>query len=63
MITVGYGDIYAFNTSEMFYAINMMMICCGMFAYLIGNISNLITQANMRYAEHSEAIVSANNWM
>ena len=38
MSTVGYGDISAVNEDELMLSVITMLICCGVFAYVINSV-------------------------
>jgi hypothetical protein len=44
MTTVGYGDIRATTSSERFYCMFSMLMCCGVFAYVIGSVGMVLSQ-------------------
>ena len=46
MTTVGYGDIVPITSQEQIFSILAMIFACGVFAYTIGSIGNLIATAN-----------------
>jgi hypothetical protein len=35
MVTVGFGDIYPINNSEKIYVVFVMLLACGLFAYIM----------------------------
>lgn len=41
MMTVGYGDIKAINTTERMYVMVMSLFSCGMFGFTINKMGNL----------------------
>ena len=46
MTTVGYGDISPQSSQEQIYSIFVMILACGVFAYTVGSIGNLISISN-----------------
>jgi hypothetical protein len=46
MITIGYGDITPQNTVEMTVSIFTSLIGCGVFAYSLNSIGNIISEIN-----------------
>ena len=46
MTAVGYGDLSAVSDNEKLYCIFIMMISCGVFAYLVGHVSSIIIRSN-----------------
>ncbi|GMI88592.1 K+ transporter 1 [Hibiscus trionum] len=59
--TVGYGDIHPVNTGEMAFDIFYMLINLGLFAYLFGNMTNLVAHSGTRtrlFRQHLQAASS-----
>jgi hypothetical protein len=48
LTTVGYGDLHPVNKGEMVYDIFFMLMNLALTAYIIGNMTNLITQLTAR---------------
>lgn len=63
MITIGYGDIFAISYNEKICAICAMMVSCGVFAYILGNISNVVNKKNELEAVHRTRVISLNSYM
>jgi voltage-gated potassium channel len=42
MTTVGYGDFFPTNVTEMYFGIFCEILACGVFAYIIGSLSTII---------------------
>jgi len=63
MITIGYGDIFAISYNEKICAIGAMMVSCGVFAYILGNISNVVNKKNELEAVHRTRVISLNSYM
>ena len=42
MVTVGYGDILPVNPYEMILCVFTMMIACGVFAYAVNSIGEIL---------------------
>lgn len=38
MVTIGYGDIHAYTSTEMIYAIFAMILASGVFGYAMNNV-------------------------
>jgi voltage-gated potassium channel len=59
LATVGYGDITPKTTTEMVYAIFVMLLGMVLYGYVVGNIANLLSNLDAnrkRYYEQSEQI-------
>jgi voltage-gated potassium channel len=52
LTTVGYGDITPTNNAQNFYAIGVMILGVGVYAYIIGNIASIITNLDPAKAAH-----------
>ncbi|KAK8698985.1 hypothetical protein V6N13_115084 [Hibiscus sabdariffa] len=61
--TVGYGDLHAVNTSEMVFITCYMLFNLGLTAYIIGNMTNLVTEGTRRTMEFRNSIESASNFV
>ncbi|XP_008219833.1 PREDICTED: potassium channel KAT3 [Prunus mume] len=48
LTTVGYGDLHAVNLGEKIFSIFYMLFNIGLFAYLVGNMTNLIVHSAVR---------------
>ena len=46
MTTIGYGDINPVSDNEKIFCIAIMIISCGVFAYIVGNVSAIIMNTN-----------------
>lgn len=46
MTTVGYGDIVPYSSSEKLYTIFMMLVACGMFAWIMGSIGSFVKRGD-----------------
>lgn len=46
MATIGYGDIRPVSDNEKIYCIVIMILSCGIFAYIVGNVSAIILSKN-----------------
>lgn len=60
LVTVGYGDITAFNTAEKFLCIFLMIIGVFVFSFTTGSLSSIITSYDSKEAELKEKIVTLN---
>ena len=63
MTTVGYGDIKPMTTNERIYAIFCMSLSCGLFAYLISNISSLLTRGSVLRENFQQQVNDAKRFM
>ncbi|KAL4487255.1 hypothetical protein ABPG73_005765 [Tetrahymena malaccensis] len=63
MITVGYGDIYAVNETEMVLCIFTMIIACGLFAYSINQIGVIFEQFGKEQKEKEGNMYIINRYM
>ena len=63
MNTIGYGDISAVTDNEKVCAICAMVVSCGVFAYILGNISNVVNKQNELEAAHRKRVMSLNSYM
>jgi hypothetical protein len=50
MITVGYGDIYPVNDNERLFVILVTLLSCGVFAYSVNAIGNIISSMAFKSA-------------
>ena len=48
LTTVGYGDISAFTTAEMFIAMMWMMFGVGVYSFIVGTLSSVLTSMDAR---------------
>ncbi|KAE8698374.1 Potassium channel AKT1 [Hibiscus syriacus] len=60
--TVGYGDIHPVNTGEMAFDVFYMLINVGLFAYLIGNMTNLVVHSATRTRLFRETLRAASSF-
>lgn len=63
MITVGYGDITPVTDNEKIFAIFIMLIASGVFAFTMSSISNLLQQMDQNKILYKQALVSLNEYM
>ncbi|CAL8996714.1 unnamed protein product [Prunus brigantina] len=56
LTTVGYGDLHAVNLGEKIFSIFYMLFNIGLFAYLVGNMTNLIVHSAVRTLFMRDAI-------
>jgi len=52
LTTVGYGDVTPDTADQMLYAMVVMVLGAGMYGYIIGNIANLLANADVLKAQH-----------
>ena len=63
MNTIGYGDISAVTDNEKICAVCAMVVSCGVFAYILGNISNVVNKKNERESVHRKRVMALNSYM
>ena len=63
MTTVGYGDIYAITNLEKIYAMCSMLVSCGVFAYVVGSIENIVRASTYIDSEFKETILHVNQYL
>lgn len=63
MVSVGYGDIKPYSTTEMAIGIFTMACSSTIFAYIIGTFNSLITSATAKETTHREIIIAVNRYM
>ena len=63
MTTVGYGDISPITYQEQIYSIFAMIFACGVFAYTVGSIGNLIASSNYNEQMQQERFKTVNKFM
>ncbi|KAM0973815.1 potassium channel KAT3-like [Malus sylvestris] len=56
LTTVGYGDLHAVNFGEKIFSIFYMLFNIGLFAYLVGNMTNLVVHSAVRTLFMRDAI-------
>ncbi|ONI34140.1 hypothetical protein PRUPE_1G464600 [Prunus persica] len=56
LTTVGYGDLHAVNSGEKIFSIFYMLFNIGLFAYLVGNMTNLVVHSAVRTLFMRDAI-------
>ena len=60
MTTVGYGDIYPITVVEKLFAMLSMIVSCGVFAYVVGSIENIVRASTYIDSEFKETILHVN---
>mgnify|MGYP002630576453 CR=1 FL=1 len=63
MSAVGYGEIVAVTTSERTWVMIMMIASCGVFAYTVNSIGNIVSQFNAIQATYRERMMYVNQFM
>jgi hyperpolarization activated cyclic nucleotide-gated potassium channel 2 len=63
MATVGYGDFVPYTAIERLYAILCMIVACGMFAYTVGSIGNIVAKQSQASTEQRETVLRTNAYM
>jgi len=56
LTTVGYGDVTPAGSAQVAYAMAVMVLGVGMYGYVIGNVANLLGNADERRAKHLERL-------
>jgi hypothetical protein len=60
MSAVGYGDITPVTKDEQLYTMIAMVISCGIFAYTINSISNIVSRFNKNTGVYREKMMYVN---
>lgn len=63
MSAVGYGDITPVTKNEMMVVMGMMIASCGMFAYTVNSIGNIVSQYNQLASSYRERMMYVNQFM
>lgn len=63
MITVGYGDINAFTNVERVYAISVMLLSCGVFAYSLNSMGTVLQEMYKKENEFRVKLVDISYYM
>jgi hypothetical protein len=63
MSAVGYGDISPVTKNEMAVVMGMMIASCGMFAYTVNSIGNIVSQYNQLASTYRERMLYVNQFM
>ena len=63
MTTVGYGDVTPVTTAELAMVMLSMIIACGMFAYMVGEIGSIFTRSDTLIAEQRERALHISKFM
>lgn len=63
MATVGFGDFVPFTAVERLYAIMCMIVACGLFAYTVGSIGNIVAKQGERSTENRNTVLRTNAYM
>lgn len=63
MAAVGYGDLYPVTKNEKVLVMGAMIMCCGMFAYTINNIGNIVSEYNKIASSYRERMMYVNKFM
>lgn len=56
MVTVGYGDITPESNVELMISVASMLISCGVFAYSVNQIGNIINEMNFNTRKLTETL-------
>ena len=62
MVSVGYGDISPVNQNEVIMSILFMLITCGMFAFIINKIGQIIDGLNKNSYERDSFMIDVNSY-
>ena len=63
MSAVGYGDICPISRNERTYAMAAMIMACGIFAYTVNSIGNIVSRYNQIQSIYREKMMYANQFM
>lgn len=63
MSAVGYGDITPVTTDEQRYTMIAMVLSCGIFAYTINSISNIVSRFNKNSGVYREKMMYVNQFL
>ena len=63
MSAVGYGDITPVTKNEKTVVMGMMIMSCGMFAYTVNSIGNIVSQYNQIASSYRERMMYVNQFM
>lgn len=63
MTTVGYGDVVPHSSEEKLLSIFMMIISCGVFAWIMGSIGSVIGMGDAHIMELKDEINCINSFM
>ena len=63
MTTVGYGDVHPSTPNERLYGFFAMLVACGVFAYTVGNIGEMVTRLNLQAAQYKEKMTYVNQFL
>jgi CRP-like cAMP-binding protein len=61
--SVGYGDITPITVNEKIYAMSVMIVSSGVFAYVIGSVGSLISKETSRESSYRDQVVVVNSYM
>ena len=63
MTTVGYGDIHPESSEEKLYTICMMVVSCGVFAWIMGSLASFVRRSDAALSELQDEIYAINQYM
>lgn len=63
MSGVGYGDIHPITKVEREIGVIMIVLSCGIFAYAINSIGNIVSRFNLIVSTYKERMMYANRYM
>lgn len=63
MTTVGYGDVHPSTPNERLYGFFAMLVACGVFAYTVGNIGEMVTRLNLQATQYKEKMTYVNQFL
>ena len=63
MSAVGYGEIVPVTKDERAYAMAAMIMSCGIFAYTVNSIGNIVSRYNQRQSQRRERMMYVNQFM
>jgi len=63
LTTVGYGDVTPSNTSQTIYTMIVMFLGVGVYGYIIGNVTNILTKVDLLESQHNNKMEGLNGFL
>jgi CRP-like cAMP-binding protein len=63
LTTVGYGDVTPSTTGQTIYTMIVMFLGVGIYGYIIGNVTNLLTKVDLLEARHKNKMEGLNGFL
>ena len=63
MTTTGYGDVYPVTNIEKLFGMACMLVSCGVFAYVVGSIEQIVRRSSTIEQEYKERILHVNQYL